>query len=51
MAFINGFLSSDDETLLTRCKELEQLILICEKIEKAIKAKQTEIDRLIAKIS
>ena len=51
MAFINGFLSSEDETLLARCKALEQLIVSCEKIERSIKTKQAEIDRLIAKIS
>ena len=50
MAFCNGFLASDDPTILERCKKLEAAVVVCERIEKAIKAKQTEIDLLIAKL-
>ena len=50
MAFMNGFLVSEDATILERCKKLEAAIAACEKAEKAIKAKHTEIDLLIAKL-
>jgi len=50
MAFINGFLALEDTTILDRCKQLEASIASCEKIEKAIKAKQAEIDSLISKL-
>ena len=50
MAFMNGFLTSEDATILERCKQLEAAIDVCGKLEKAIKAKQTEVDTLIAKL-
>jgi Skp family chaperone for outer membrane proteins len=50
MAFVNGFLSSEDITILERCKKLETAIAVCSKIEKTIKTKQTELDFLIAKL-
>ena len=50
MAFMNGFLASEDATILERCKQTEALIAVCSRLEKAIKAKQTEIDLLIAKL-
>ena len=50
MAFMNGFLASEDTTILERCKQTEALIAVCSRLEKAIKAKQTEIDLLIAKL-
>ena len=49
-AFIGGFLSSEDATVLERCKQLESAIANCEKMEKAIKSKQSELDLLIAKM-
>ena len=50
MAFINGFLSSEDTSIVERCKMLETSIAACERLEKTIKTKQTEIDALIAKL-
>ncbi len=50
MAFINGFLTSEDSTIINRCRQLEASISACEKLEKAIKSKQTELDSLIAKL-
>ncbi len=50
MAFINGFLSSEDTTIAERCKLLEAAIATCDKIDKMIKSKQGEIDSLIAKL-
>ena len=50
MAFINGFLQSDDKSIVERCKLLEASIAACDKLEKAIKTKQTEIDILISKL-
>ncbi len=49
-AFINGFLISEDPTILLRCKEIESAIDACDKLEKAIKAKKSEIDSLVAKL-
>ena len=49
-AFIGGFLSSEDASILERCKQLESVIALCDKLEKAIKSKQSELDLLIAKI-
>ena len=50
MAFINGFLSSEDSSIVERCKRLEASIAECDKLEKMIKSKKTEIDVLITKI-
>ena len=50
MAFINGFLSSEDASIVERCKMIETSIAACERLEKSIKTKQTEIDTLIAKL-
>ena len=50
MAFINGFLSSEIASIVERCKKLETSIAECERLEKAIKTKQTEIDILISKL-
>ena len=50
MAFINGFLQSDDKSIVERCKLLEASIVACDKLEKAIKLQQTEIDNLIKKL-
>ena len=50
MAFINGFLQSDDKSIVERCKLLEASIAACDKLEKAIKLQQTEIDNLIKKL-
>lgn len=50
MAFMNGFLTSEDASILERCKQLEAAIDVCGKLEKAIKSKQTELDTLIAKL-
>ena len=49
-AFVAGYLSSEDATVLKRCKQLESAIALCDKLEKAIKSKQTELDLLIAKL-
>ena len=49
-AFIGGFLSSEDVTVLERCKQIEEAIAMCDKLEKAVKSKQTEVDLLISKI-
>ena len=50
-AFVGGFLSSEDVSILERCKQIESAITLCNKLEKAIKSKQTELDLLIAKIN
>lgn len=50
MAFVNGFLTSEDQTIYDRCRQLEASISACEKLEKAIKSKQTEMDALIVKL-
>lgn len=50
MAFINGFLQSEDKSIVERCKMLEASIASCDKLEKAIKLQQTEIDNLIKKL-
>ena len=49
-AFIGGFLSSEDESVLERCKQIEFAIAHSEKVAKAIKSKQAELDMLIAKM-
>ena len=49
-AFICGFLSSEDASVLERCKQLETAIALYDKKEKAIKSKQAELDLLIAKL-
>jgi uncharacterized 2Fe-2S/4Fe-4S cluster protein (DUF4445 family) len=49
-AFIGGFLSSEDASVLERCKQLETAIALYDKKEKAIKSKQAELDLLIAKL-
>ena len=49
-AFIGGFLSSEDVTVLERCKQIESAIALCDKLEKAIKSKQAELDLMIAKL-
>ena len=49
-AFIGGFLSSEDVTILERCKQIESAIALCDKLEKAIKSQQAELDFLIAKL-
>lgn len=50
MAFINGFLTSEDATILQRCKQIEDALGVCGKLEKDIKSKQAEIDSLISKL-
>ena len=50
MAFINGFLTSEDASIVDRCRQLENSIAACDKIEKTIKTKLGEIDSLIAKL-
>ena len=50
MAFINGFLTSEDSSILQRCKQIEEALGVCGKLEKEIKAKQTELDSLISKL-
>ena len=49
-AFIGGFLSSEDVSVLEKCKQIESAIALCDKLEKAIKSKQGELDSLIAKL-
>ena len=49
-AFIGGFLSSEDVTVLERCKQIESAIALCDKLEKAIKSKQTELHLLESKL-
>ena len=49
-AFTDGFLSSEDETVLEKCNRIESAIAYCEKLEKAIKAKHTELNLLNAKM-
>ena len=49
-AFVGGFLSSEDASILERCKQLESAIALCNKLEKAIKTKHTEVGLLIAKM-
>lgn len=46
MAFINGFLTSDDTSIVERCKKLESSIAKCEKLEKIIKTKKIEVNTL-----
>lgn len=46
-AFIDGFLVSDDASILEQCKTFEAAISACDRIEKAIKLKQFEIDSLL----
>lgn len=50
IAFLHGFLTSEDETIVRRCKQIESAISDCDKIEKAIKTQQTELDTLISKL-
>ena len=50
MAFINGFLCTEDATILERCQRIESAIATCEKIEKAISTKRSDIDALLAKL-
>lgn len=50
MAFINGFLTAEDDTILQHCKQIEDALGVCGKLEKDIKAKQAEIDSLISKL-
>ena len=50
MAFINGFLTSEDASILQRCKQIEEALGVCGKLEKEIKSKQTELDSLISKL-
>lgn len=50
MAFIDGFLSSTDSTIVESCRQLETAIAQCEKTEKAIKTKQAELNSLMAKL-
>ena len=49
-AFTGGFLSSENVSILEKCTQIETAIAICDKIEKAIKSKQAELNFLIAKI-
>ena len=49
-AFIGGFLSSEDASVLERCKQFESAIALCDKLERAIKSKQSEVDLLITKL-
>lgn len=50
IAFTGGFLSSEDVSILEKCKQLESAISLCDKLEKAIKSKKAELDLLIAKM-
>lgn len=50
MAFINGFLTSEDASVVDRCRQSENRIAACDRIEKTIKTKQGENDSLIAKL-
>lgn len=50
MAFISGFLSSEDPTILEQCKKLEASIAACDMIRKAIQVKQIEINSIITKL-
>ena len=49
-SFVDGFLSSEDTTVLERCRKLEAAKGLSDKLEKAIKLKQTEIGKLMEKI-
>ena len=49
-AFVGGFLYSEDISILERCRQLEGSIALCDKLEKAIKSKKSELDSLIAKM-
>ena len=49
-AFVAGFLSSEDLTILENCKKLEAAIAYCDKIEKAITVKHAEINFLVSKL-
>ena len=49
-SFIGGFLSSEDASILERCKQMESAIALCDKLEKAINYKQSELDLLVAKM-
>lgn len=49
-SFVWGFLSSEDMTILERCKQIESTIAQCDKIEKAIKSKNSELSLLIGKM-
>lgn len=48
--FINGFLSSEDVSIIERCKELEMAIAKCNKLEKTEKLKQAELALLVSKV-
>lgn len=50
MAFTNGFLTSEDHSIVDICKKLEASIAICEKIEKTIKSKRIEIATISSKL-
>lgn len=50
-AFVRGFLSSDDTSILERCKLLEAAISEYDRTEKRVKSKQDEIAAMIAKIN
>lgn len=50
MAFISGFLSSEDTTIMERCKLLEDSLAQLRKVTQLIHSKQTEIESLMAKL-
>lgn len=50
MAFASNFLIIDDALITERCKLVEATVSVCGKLEKEIKAKQTEINLLVAKL-
>lgn len=41
-AFVGGFLSSQDQTILERCKRFESAIAYCDKLERVLKSKRAE---------
>lgn len=50
MAFANGFLTSEDTTMLQRCKQIEEALDGCQKLKKAIKTQQSELNSLVSKL-
>lgn len=51
MAFMNGFLVSEDGTIVERCKQIEASLAVCGRLEKTIKSKQAEIGLLEQKLA
>lgn len=49
-AFVNGILSSEDDSILERCKTIESVLTECKRIENLIKMEQCEMNSLMLKL-